>query len=89
MLDGSGFVAQKENDCGSSYVALEVPNRRYSGAEARSLVRQRAEIEEAAEAALHQHRDYQILRQIPGIGPINAMAIIAEAGDIRRFGQRI
>lgn len=55
-------------------------------AEARSLVRQRAEIEQAAVAALHQNRDYQLLRQIPGIGPINAMAIIAEAGDIRRFG---
>jgi transposase len=26
------------------------------------------------------------LRKIPGIGQINALSIIAEAGDIRRFG---
>ena len=26
------------------------------------------------------------LRQIPGIGPINALTILAEAGDLRRFG---
>jgi len=35
---------------------------------------------------LHANRDYQLLRQIPGIGPIHALTIIAEAGDIRRFG---
>lgn len=54
-------------------------------AEARSLLSQRMEIEKIAEALLDQHQDYQRLRQIPGIGPINALAIIAEAGDIRRF----
>lgn len=30
-------------------------------------------------------RDYQLLRAIPGIGPINALTILAEAGDLRRF----
>src|SRR3546814_7292471 len=29
---------------------------------------------------------YQLLRMIPGIGPINALTILAEAGDLRRFG---
>ena len=29
--------------------------------------------------------DYQLLTTIPGIGPINAMTILAEAGDLRRF----
>jgi transposase len=29
--------------------------------------------------------DYQRLRQLPGIGPIHAMTILAEAGDLRRF----
>jgi transposase len=29
---------------------------------------------------------YQHLRKIPGIGPIIALSIIAEAGDVRRFG---
>jgi len=55
-------------------------------AEARSLIRQRDEIEEIANTVLQGNRDYQLLRQVPGIGPINALTIIAEAGDVRRFG---
>jgi len=55
-------------------------------AEARSLIRQRNEIEQIADGTLSEHRDYHLLRQIPGIGPINALTIIAEAGDLRRFG---
>lgn len=54
-------------------------------AEARSLIRQRNEIEEQADELLRHSQDYQLLRQIPGIGPINALPIIAEAGDLRRF----
>ncbi len=54
-------------------------------AQARSLIRQRDEIERAAHAMLSENRDYQLLRMIPGIGPINALTILAEAGDLRRF----
>lgn len=54
-------------------------------AEGRSLIRQRDLIEEQANIALADHADYRRLRQIPGIGPINAMTILAEAGDLRRF----
>jgi transposase len=54
-------------------------------AEARSLIRQRNEIEEQADNLLRHSPDYQLLRQVPGIGPINALTIIAEAGDLRRF----
>ena len=54
-------------------------------AEARSLTRPRNEIEAQADEPLRHSRDYQILRQIPGIGPINALTIIAESGDLRRF----
>ncbi len=54
-------------------------------AEGRSLIRQRDAIEERADTALSRNADYQRLRQIPGIGPINAMTILAEAGDLRRF----
>jgi transposase len=53
--------------------------------EGRSLIRQRDTIEELADAALAGHPDYQRLRQIPGIGPIIAMTVLAEAGDLRRF----
>jgi transposase len=54
-------------------------------AEGRSLVRQRNEIEARAVELLSEHPDYQLLTTIPGIGPINAMTILAEAGDLRRF----
>jgi transposase len=54
-------------------------------AEGRSLIRQRHEIEAQAHTALASNADYQRLRQLPGIGPIHAMTILAEAGDLRRF----
>ena len=55
-------------------------------AEARSLIRQRNEIEAMADQLLVESEDYKRLRQIPGIRPINALGILAEAGDLRRFG---
>ena len=54
-------------------------------AEGRSLIRQRDAIEQQANAALADNLDYQRLRQIPGKGPIVAMTILAEAGNLRRF----
>ncbi len=54
-------------------------------AEGRSLIHQRDVIEQQAHAVLADNIDYQRLRQIPGIGPIIAMTILAEAGDLRRF----
>ena len=54
-------------------------------AQARALIQQRNEIERIAHDALSANRDYQLLRMIPGIGPINALTILAEAGDLRRF----
>jgi len=53
--------------------------------EGRSLIRQRDEIERQAEAVLRDHPDFLRLRQVPGVGPIIAMTILAEAGDLRRF----
>ena len=55
-------------------------------AEARHLIRRRDAIERTAGELLGEHADFRRLRQIPGIGPINALAILAEAGDLRRFG---
>lgn len=54
-------------------------------AEMLGLCERRAAIEERADALLAGQSDYQRLRQIPGIGPINALTILAEAGDLRRF----
>lgn len=54
-------------------------------AEGRSLIRQRKAIEDRAVELLGGRPDYQLLRTIAGIGPINALTILAEAGDLRRF----
>jgi transposase len=54
-------------------------------AEGRSLTRQRNEIEARSVELLSGLTDYRLLTSIPGIGPINAMTILAEAGDVRRF----
>jgi hypothetical protein len=54
--------------------------------EGRNLIAQRNQIEDRAVTLLKDHPDYQLLTSIPGIGPINALTILAEAGDLRRFG---
>ena len=46
----------------------------------------RRELEATADALLKSNRDYQILRSLPGIDPILAFTILAEAGVLRRFG---
>jgi len=54
-------------------------------AEGRGLIAQRNAIEARAVEMLKDSPDYQLLCTIPGIGPINALTILAEAGDLRRF----
>lgn len=49
------------------------------------LSRLRQQIEQHVGAHLRDHPDYGRLRTIPGIGPIHALTILAEAGDLRRF----
>jgi transposase len=49
------------------------------------LCRKRAALERTAHESLQGRLDYQILRSVPGIGPIIALTILAEAGDLRRF----
>jgi transposase len=38
-----------------------------------------------AYARKHYHKDYYLLRSIPGVGPFIAIALLSEVGDIRRF----
>jgi transposase len=45
----------------------------------------RRRIEVQAEQLLADRADYRRLRSIPGVGPIIALVILAEAGDLRRF----
>lgn len=49
------------------------------------LCEARAAIELEADKSLSGNPDYQRLRTIPGIGPILALTILAEAGNLRRF----
>ncbi len=55
-------------------------------AQVRGLIAQRAVIEAQATALLRKHPDFRRLCTVPGIGPIHALTILAEAGDLRRFG---
>lgn len=49
------------------------------------LCRLRDTIVRQAQAALIDHADSRRLMTVPGIGPITALTILAEAGDLRRF----
>lgn len=53
--------------------------------EGRGLIAQRNQIERRAVELLKDLPDYQLLTFVPGIGPINALSILAEAGDLRRL----
>lgn len=54
-------------------------------AQARSLIRQCDDIKRTAYALLSKNRTLQLLRMLPRIRPINALTILAEAGDHWRF----
>jgi transposase len=45
----------------------------------------RDQLESWARDALAENEDAQLLRSIPGIGPVLALVILAEAGNLRRF----
>lgn len=49
------------------------------------LSQQRRELERLAEDYLQERDDYRHLRTLPGVGPIIALMIIAESGDLTRF----
>ncbi len=51
-----------------------------------TLTTLRGEIENLAERTLSCNEDYERLKSLPGIGPIVALTILAEAGNLRRFG---
>jgi hypothetical protein len=46
----------------------------------------RAELEASVAARLRDHADFVRLQTLPGVGPVLALTILAEAGDIRRLG---
>jgi transposase len=50
-----------------------------------ALAKCRRKLEKQIHEQLEEAPDYQRLRSIPGIGPIVALTVLAEAGDLRRF----
>ena len=54
-------------------------------AEYAHLTELRDDLERQAEVLLKDNTDFVNLRSIPGIGPIVALIVLAEAGDLRRF----
>jgi transposase len=51
-----------------------------------ALSEERQRLEQWADQLLGDNADYRLLQTIPGIGPIFALTVLAEAGDLRRFG---
>jgi len=49
------------------------------------LCKMRQQIEQQADRYMGDNEDYHRLQTIPGIGPITALTVLAETGDIRRF----
>jgi len=49
------------------------------------LAKVRRRLENDIHDRLERHLDYQRLRTIPGIGPIVALTVLAEGGNLRRF----
>jgi len=45
----------------------------------------RDEIQNRADLLLSENNDYKLLCSLPGVGPVIALTILAEAGDLRRF----
>jgi transposase len=54
--------------------------------EYQQLCRRRKALEADVVARLAGHTDCERLQTVPGIGPILALLILAESGDLRRFG---
>jgi len=66
--------------------SLAVETFRISLRHFQHLTELRSEIEDRAEQVLSSNNDYEHLKSLPGIGPIIALTILAEAGNLRRFG---
>jgi len=49
------------------------------------LTLQRKALEQTADTLLSDRADYRHLRSLPGVGPIIALMIVAESGDLKRF----
>lgn len=65
--------------------SYEVKMFRYAVEEHDRLTQKLLDLELEIERILGEELDYKILKSIPGVGPLIAMTILAEAGNLRRF----
>lgn len=65
--------------------SIEVETFRLQLQRYQDLVRQRDVLADRAHQILAGRSDYESLRSIPGVGPVLALTILAEGGDLRRF----
>jgi transposase len=79
-LSAKTSVALPVPPTSDAITAMQVVLEEYLG-----LLKRRADLETMAHEKLAGRRDYEILRSVPGIGPITALTVIAESGDLRRF----
>ena len=64
---------------------LAVETFRVSLRQAQHLNELRRSLEQRAQDVLASSKDYEQLVSLPGIGPIIALTVLAEVGDIRHF----
>lgn len=79
-------------DAATNSVGIKVPADSHAVAMYRLILKdhldlcaKRDDLEGVAHSLLKENCNYKILRSVPGIGPIIALTILAEAGDLRRF----
>lgn len=65
---------------GPGVATFQLQLRRYL-----ELNRDREFLTELSAQILASNKDYEILLSLPGVGPVHALTILAEAGDLRRF----
>lgn len=65
--------------------SLAVETFRLTLRQYQSITALRDQIEQRSQQALMGNLDYENLKTLPGVGPIIALTILAEAGNMRRF----
>lgn len=65
--------------------SVEIQSFRLQLRRYQDLIQQRDQLAEQAHELLAGRQDYESLRSLPGIGPVLALTILAEGGDLRRF----
>jgi len=65
--------------------SIEIETFRLQLSRYQMLIEQRDALSERAHVLLEGRADYEALRSLPGVGPILALTILAEGGDLHRF----